>query len=149
MHLDAYKMCTKFHKDIHNSFAAKKLLNKANPNQKDKLIFFKDCQNFLIATVSKILQRSCLQYNVVKGLSYFDPNLIGSSPSVAEKRFSTVLQEFYDKHLITSETAEKTKNQVKLFVRTQQEIFKNYGDEQLDVFFSKLLKNKPEMADLA
>lgn len=100
-------------------FAAKKYVSQSAAKEKDKSIFLKDCQKFLIATVSKILEKSGLKLNILRGISSLDPQVIAINQTVAENRMSLVLEELYNKNIISVQCAENAKNQFNKFIQEQ------------------------------
>lgn len=73
-------------KELDVGLSTKKLLRVAKCLEKEKLIFLKDCQKFLISVVNKLLERSCLNYKLVEGISCLDPDLIKDKPDISIKK---------------------------------------------------------------
>lgn len=134
-------------KDIDIGFHTKKLLGKSKCKEKDKFIFLKDCQKFLIGTVSKILERSCLNYKIIEGISCINP-LIIADPKLSLRRMLIVLEVFYEKKIICAEEAEELKQQFKRFTNSNSNIFKKYNNERLDSYYYSLLKDKDDFCKL-
>ena len=91
--------------------------------------------------VSKLVERSPLNYEIVAAVSALDPSYIISSKVNAEKKFKNLVEILYERDLITSIVADNAKLEfcslssaarVKL-----NEIFKNFSenDSRLDDFY--------------
>lgn len=133
---------------IHLGFSTKKFLKSAKATEAQKLSFRKECLNFLKATVMKILERSTLKYDIARGVTSLDPNLINHSPEVAISRMNIALEELYSKDVITSESAERAKLQYKNMI-TKTFYFREYsGEMRLDDFYFRIIGKNAEFSEI-
>lgn len=143
-------------------FQTFKFLQEVKSSEADALKFRKECQTLLINLIAKLLQRSPMNYKVIRGLSSLDPSVILLQPEVGCSRMKCLLEALYNANRITDGLAEKAKNQYSSLCNdakgTLQEKFKLFGpnsdeegtksEKRLDDFYASILFNNPKYVEL-
>lgn len=124
-------------------FSTCRYLSFSFATEKEKLLFYADCQTFLITVTQKILERCCLKYTIVKGMSALNPNLILFNRKGAFTRFKTLLQELHDLGKIDSLISEKSQQQYQEFLKNEAMIndLKKF-EEKFGVFMCQAIHEK-------
>lgn len=91
-------------------FATRKYLKDSNISGKDQILFLKDCQKFLIGTVKIFFERCSLKYKLIKTITCLNPKTI-LEKSKSEDNAKNMIGYLFDKNIITSELAEKSRMQ--------------------------------------
>ncbi len=144
--------------EINVGFAAAASLRKALKDKKvsqlQGLEFRKECAIMLAFIVSKIQEKSPLQYLLARKLSSLDPRLIVSNPEEAVKMFQNVLKELINDKWKTSQEADielaqfrKMVFDAKKYHHTRFAAY-NFNKERLDKFFFELLEGQEEYEKL-
>lgn len=138
--------------DVDIGFGAKREISKsAHPGQ--KLEFYRSCKEFLIAVTKKLMERSPLNHDIIRGLSALSPiNIMNQSTAKCEKRFSTVLDKLLDSKQLTVTEADKAKQEYSAFISSgsiqrQMRGFDVYKD-RLDSLYVKLIRDDPDFSNL-
>ena len=79
--------------------------------EKQRKSFNEDCIKYLSSMVSKLAERSPLNYKIVSVVSARDPNYIISIKVNAEKKFKKLVEILYERYWITSIVADDGKQQ--------------------------------------
>ena len=82
-----------------------------NKLRKQRKSFNEDCIKFLSSMVSKLAERSPLNYKIVSLVSALDPNYIISRKVSAEKKFKKLVKTLYERDWITAIVADNAKQQ--------------------------------------
>ena len=141
-------------KDIDIGTAAKSLLANANVPATEKLAFRSECCKFLVAVVSKIFERSPLNYKIVRAISCFVPGGIVNSRSLSEKKFECVTGILFDREWVSAAVADKAKVQFSslCFKASDEwlELFNRFdwNKDRLDVFYYNIIGSKQEFCEL-
>lgn len=130
---------------INIGFSATKYLNKSKVSEKDKGIFKMECRKFLVATVSKIFEKSPLLYSLTKGISSLVPELIIKNPNIAQQRMVICLKILHESNRLNESIAENARKEFISFCnfsREKKQIFLDFApkENRLDSFFSQLLQ---------
>ena len=141
-------------KNIDIGVAAKGLLAKLDILSKENLQFKNECYRFLVATVSKILERSPLKYNLTRAISCFVPGAIAHIRSSFEKMLDNFIQILYNGSWVSSVIADHAKSQFsKLCFKAADdwaELFNDFdwNEDRLDVFYYKIIGITEEFGEL-
>ena len=141
-------------KDVDIGFGTARHLNKCKATDNLKAQFQTDCCKFLVATVTKILERCPLKYNLTQGISCLDPDLIFHHPLSAQKRMNMCLKVLHENFRITEVVAERAKQEFLLFCTMAQESekqsFQNCIEkhQRLDSFFCSHLRGVEKFNNL-
>ena len=122
--------------------------------EKQRKFFNEDCIKYLSNMVSKLAERSPLNYKIVSAVSALDPNYIISSKVNAEKKFKKLVEILYGRDQITSIAAVNTKQQ--FFKLTScaraklNEKFEKFteNDSRLDDFYYNIICQDKSYKDL-
>jgi hypothetical protein len=142
------------YKEVDIGVAANKALAQTSVSDKDRLSFRMQCLEFLSSTTAKILERSPVQYKIVRAISCFVPSTICNNRVLAQSRMGDLVQILYNTNHITALTADNSKMQFSnlcdLASRELQQQFQEYsrGNERLDKFYFHILGLNPDFSDL-
>lgn len=110
-------------------FGAKRSIPK-NPHPRRMLEFGQAARSCLTAIVDKILERSPLKYELVKGAASLSPPVIlTKSPILCEKRFDNLLNKLIDSKCISLSQADSAKQEYSHFIQsdlTRKELQVNF-----------------------
>ena len=84
-------------KDIDVATEAKKNLCKARVSANEKLVFWKECRDFLVATVTKIFEKSSLRHKITRAVAYIVPATMISARSISEMRMEVLVQILFER----------------------------------------------------
>ena len=73
-------------KNLNLDVGTEKEIRVSKASETEKVQFKKDCRNFLVALVEKLVERCPLNYKIVLLASSIDPNLISREPSCSKKK---------------------------------------------------------------
>ena len=141
-------------KDVDIGTQAKSYLRKANITGKEKQNFQKECLEFLIATVSKIHERSPLKYKITRPISCIVPGSIINSRTVAENKMKVLVEILFETNWISAVVADKAKAQFSqlCFKASNEwhESFDNFdwNNDRLDVFYFNRIASREEFQQL-
>ena len=79
-------------KNIDVGTEAKRFLCKASVSANEKLVFRKECRDFLVATVAKIFQKSCLRHKITRAVTSTVSATMINARSISEKRMEILVQ---------------------------------------------------------
>lgn len=119
-----------------------KVVLKSVTNTSDKILFKTQCQNILKNFVSKLIEKSCLKYPFIKGISCLNPD-ITLQQKEAEKRISIALEYLAEKNIMSTTNCNKVESEFKQiisFTATKEKLgsFKR-EDTRLDHFWISTL----------
>lgn len=142
-------------------FQTTKYLKNVEASANEVMTFRKDCQTLLIKLIEKFIERSPLQYRVVKGHSALDPTLMLNHPNIALSRMKCLLEDLFNANRITDTVAEKAKQQFASMVsetskkfREKFSIFKEKNEKadsslkRLDTFYASFLSDDQEFKEI-
>ena len=136
--------------DIDIGFAAAATVSKAlkeKISQLQALEFRKECSTMLAVIVSKIQERSPLQFHFARKLQSLHPRVIMSKPESVVKMFQQFYKTLVEEKWKTNQQADSELAQFRKLIseakKYHYERFAIYSftQERLDKFFSKLLEN--------
>jgi len=140
------------YKEVDIGVAANKALEQSRVSDKDKMGFRMQCIEFLSAATAKVVERSPLQYNIVRAISCFVPRTMVTNPTLAEKRMRDLVQILFNKNHISAVTADKSKMEMSALCAsaTADARFSEFtkGDDRLDTFYYNIIGQNPEYAEL-
>ena len=144
--------------DIDVGFAAASTLSKGVKEKKiskhEHLEFKKECSTMLATMVTKLQERSPIQYSFARKLVSLDPRLVISESEKVEKMFKEVLTKLADTKWIKNEQADCIWIQCKKFVSDAKQFhhdkFSSFSLEEnrLDAFYFELLSGKRDFKEL-
>ena len=132
--------------DIDVGFAAASTLSKAVKEKKiskcEHFEFKKECSTMLTTMVTKLQERSPIQYSFARKLASWDPCLVISESEKVEKMFKEVLTKLVDTKWIKNEQADCIWIQYKKFVSDaklfHQTNFQDFHLKKIDWMHSTL-----------
>lgn len=138
-----------FYNDINIGCATKRAIRECkNIKERDVLEFKKDCRQAYTALTEKLLERSPVNYKLVKGVSCLDPN-VAQNLDIGAKRLSISLDILIENNWISGVDADKTLNQYKKLCRRSsfQDKIQNYfksGDKKLNCLWLDNIMATPD-----
>ena len=143
----------RLYKDVDIGVAATKLLTESKVSQAAKMEFQMQSMEFLAATTGKIVERSPLQYKIVRAVSCLVPHKIVNNSTVCESRMVELVQILYDAKRVSADIADKAKLQFSILCRKATDdlksTFRNYDrSQELDKFYYEVLGNDHDVAEL-
>ena len=112
-------------KDIDVGTEAKSSLCKASVSANEKLVFRKECWDFLVATVAKIFEKIPLHHKIMLTVA----STMINSWSISEKRMKILVQILFERKWLSAVVADKAKVQFsQLCSRVSEELlmFKSF-----------------------
>ena len=82
---------------------------KASVSANEKLVFRKECRDFLIATVAKIFKKSPLRHKITRVIASIVLATMINARSISEKRMEILVQILFEKKLLSEVVADKAK----------------------------------------
>ena len=144
--------------DIDVGFAAAATLEKAVKEKKiskrEHFEFKKECSTMLATMVTKLQERSAIQYSFAGKLASLDPWLVISESEKVQKMFKEVLKKLVEAKWMKSEQADCIWMQYKKFVSDAKQFhhdeFSSFllEENRLDTFYFKLLSGKRDFKEL-
>ena len=134
--------------------AANSALNKSKVKDDSEMKFRKDCVKILVKLIEKLKERSPLSYGVVRNAVCFVPSEMVNHGATSELRAKNLIQKLYDLKLLSSQEADKAKQEYETFltsvVVTDQDKFLSYDMDKnrLDSFLSGYMKGVAKFAHL-
>ena len=113
--------------------------------------FLNQCRRCIVSILSKIIERSPLNYALVRACSALSPHLISTKKETAFLRFDSLLQNLHLKNHISSVDADKCKNLFQRFCTDElyTSSLKSFEPTtKLDHFYTRLLQSEPDFAPL-
>lgn len=138
-----------FYNDVSVGCATKRAINESKyVKERDILEFKKDCRQAYTALCEKLLERSPINYKLVRGISCLDP-IVAQDLDIGAKRLSLSLDILIENNWISGVDADKILSQYKKLCRSSffQDEIQNYyklDDKKLDCFW---LNNTMVMPD--
>lgn len=113
-HLSSSKIDVGFAADkkLKELYASKKI------NDKQILQYRLEVKDFLVAVVSKILEKSPVKYSIVRNLRCLKPSVMAEKPDEAKKMFRRVLGSLNHVHQVADDKCDEIANQFDEFVDT-------------------------------
>ena len=118
----------------------KSFLSKASVSANEKLVFRKECLDFLVATVIKIFKESPLRHKITRAVASIVPTTMVNARSISEKRMEMLVQILFERKWLSAVVADKAKAQFsQLCSRASEEWLQmftsfDWNKELLDVF---------------
>ena len=144
--------------DIDVGFAAASTLSKAVKEKKiskcQHFKFKKECSTMLATMVTKLQERSPIQYSFARKLASLDPHLVICESEKVEKMFKEVLTKLVDTKWIKNEQADCIWIQYKKFVSDAKQFHHNdfssfsLEENRLDAFYFELLSGNRDFKEL-
>ena len=128
--------------------AANSALNKSKVKDDLKMKFHKDCVKILVKLIEKLKERSPLSYGVVRNAVCFVPSEIVNHGATSELRAKNVIQKLYDLKLLSSQEADKAKQEYQAFLISVEFLSNDMDKNHLDSFLSGCMKGVAEFANL-
>ena len=140
-------------KDIDVGTEAKSSLCKASVSANEKLVFWKECWDFLVATVAKIFEKIPVRHKIMLAVASIVPATMINSWSISEKRMKILVQILFERKWLSAVVADKAKVQFsQLCSRVSEELlmFKSFdwNKEHLNVFCHKTIGSKEEFKEV-
>ena len=116
--------------------------------------FCKHCVKILVKLIEKLKERSPLSYGVVRNAVCFVPSEMVNHGATSELRAKNLIQKLYDLKLLSSQEADKAKQEYQAFLTsvavTDQDKFLSYDMDKnrLDSFLSGYMKGVTKFANL-
>jgi len=140
-------------KKVDIGFAASATLLAAPKTVSDlqKMAFRTGCCKFLAGMTAKLLERSPLQFSLVRNLNCLSPKKLASSPEKCKANFKKVLEVLLAKKHFEADHCDKAGRQFAMFcdevVKKEEEMFLSFKEtkqnvtqaDRLDDFYSKFL----------
>lgn len=101
--------CT--YKEVDIGVGASRCLSAVSLSDTQRLTFRMQCIEFVSAAVSKIFDRSPLQYSIVRAISCLVPSIIANNRTLAENRMKLLVEIMHGKGYITAVKADKCRSQ--------------------------------------
>ena len=134
--------------------AANSALNKSKVKDDLKMKFRKDCVKILVKLIEKLKESSPLSYGVVRNAVCFVPSEMVNHGATSELRAKNLIQKLYDLKLLSSQEADKAKQEYQAFLTSvaviDQDKFLSYDMDKnrLDSFLSGYMKGVAKFANL-
>lgn len=127
--------------DIDVGFNTKKFLSAKQIGGKEKILFLKECQTFLISMVKRLLERCCLKYPIVAAFSSLDPGFIKNHrQEETESKFENLLQILHNVNIMEASKAEKAKTEFSKYISEYTTEINSFSDDiRLDKFYFQAL----------
>ena len=98
-------------KDVDVGTEAKSFLTRASVSANEKLVFRKECWDFLVATVAKIFEKSPLRHKITRAVASIVPATMTNAQSILEKRTEILVQILFERKWLSAVVADKAKAQ--------------------------------------
>ena len=98
-------------KDIDVGTEAESFLYKAGVSANEKLVFPKECRNFLVATVAKISEKSSLRHQITRAVASIVPATMINARSISEKKMEILVLILFERKWLSAVAADKAKAQ--------------------------------------
>ena len=85
----------------------KGFLCKASVSANEKLVFRKECRDFLVATVAKIFEKSPLRHKITRAVASIVPATMINARSISEKRMEILVQILFERKWLSAVVADK------------------------------------------
>ena len=133
---------------------AKSFLSRASISANEKLIFRKECRDFLVATVAEIFEKSPLRHKITRAVASIVPATMINARSTSEKRMEILVQILFDRKWLSAVVADKAEAQFsQLCSQASEEWLQmltsfDWNKERLDVFYHKAIGSKEEFKEI-
>ena len=84
---------------------------KARVSANEKLVFPKECRNFLVATVAKIFEKSSLRHQITRAVASIVPATTINARSISEKKMEILVLILFERKWLSAVAADKAKAQ--------------------------------------
>ena len=98
-------------KDVDVGIEAKGFLSNASISANEKLLFRKECRDFLVATVAKIFEKSPLRHKITRAIASIVPATMINARSISEKGMEILVQILFERKWLSAVVADKAKAQ--------------------------------------
>ena len=128
-------------------------MSKAKATDLQILSYQTSCQQFLVASIKKLLDRCPLKYKATKGISCLNPFTVLHNRSTSEARMNDLLVLLHQLNRITSDVADNAQAQFAAFCANVATVFKDRfthfsRDEDLCKFYVDLVAGDDRFKEL-